>query len=276
MKFTPSFFFVTGCHGLEREGWFDPYALLMGFKRKAKKAGAHFIDAEVVGFEFRKQPDILMDGIEQGSYEGLDQVLVKLPNNEIRKIKFAVCVIAAGPQSGHVAELMRIGNGRGLLSIPLPVEPRKRYVYVIETQGQNCPGLNAPLTIDPTHTYFRRDGLAGNFVCGRSPSADKEPTCDNMDVDYDFFDTDVWPVLAQRIPAFESVRIKSAWAGFYEYNTFDQNGIIGPHPYYPNLIIATGFSGHGNFIYNFSNAFLFATYFVFRNSTNSSCRKSCY
>lgn len=39
--------------------------------------------------------------------------------------------------------------------------------------------------------------------------------------------------------------MKNSWAGFYEYNTFDKNGIIGPHPYYNNLYIATGFSGHG-------------------------------
>lgn len=39
--------------------------------------------------------------------------------------------------------------------------------------------------------------------------------------------------------------MKSAWAGYYEYNTFDKNGIIGQHPYHKNLYIATGFSGHG-------------------------------
>lgn len=39
--------------------------------------------------------------------------------------------------------------------------------------------------------------------------------------------------------------MKSSWAGYYEYNTFDENGIIGQHPYHKNLYIATGFSGHG-------------------------------
>jgi FAD-dependent oxidoreductase domain-containing protein 1 len=39
--------------------------------------------------------------------------------------------------------------------------------------------------------------------------------------------------------------VKSAWSGYYEYNTYDENGIVGPHPYYTNMYIATGFSGHG-------------------------------
>lgn len=115
---------ALGCHGLEKEGWFDPWALLMGFKRTARRLGAHFIDGEAIGFEFRRQPDIFMEGIETGSYEGLDKVQVKLPNGEIRTIKFATAIIAAGAQSGAIARLARIGTGSGMLSVPLPVEPR--------------------------------------------------------------------------------------------------------------------------------------------------------
>jgi FAD-dependent oxidoreductase domain-containing protein 1 len=33
----------------------------------------------------------------------------------------------------------------------------------------NGPGLEAPLTIDPTGVYFRREGLGGHYICGSSP-----------------------------------------------------------------------------------------------------------
>lgn len=236
---------AMGCHGLEKEGWFDPWSLLCGFKNRAIEYGAHYVQGEAVGFDFKHQEDIIMEGLAPGTYKGLDKVQVKMANGEIRTIKFAICVMAAGAQSGKLARLANIGTGKGLLSIPLPVEPRKRYVYVYKCDKDNGPGLNTPLTIDPNGTYFRRDGLGGNFIAGRSPAYENEPSVDNLDVDYEYFDSDVWPTLAHRVPSFEGIKVCNGWAGFYEQNTFDENGIIGPHPYYNNLYIATGFSGHG-------------------------------
>lgn len=49
---------------------------------------------------------------------------MKLPNGELKTINFAVCVLAAGCESGKVAELAKIGKGPGILTIPLPVEKR--------------------------------------------------------------------------------------------------------------------------------------------------------
>ncbi|UYV74390.1 FOXRED1 [Cordylochernes scorpioides] len=74
---------------------------------------------------------------------------------------------------------------------------------------------------------------------------DMEPDPTNLDIDYKFFDDRVWPILANRVPSFNSLKLKSAWAGFYDYNYFDQNVIIGYHPWYTNIFFATGFSGHG-------------------------------
>ena len=58
---------------------------------------------------------------------------------------------------------------------------------------------------------------------------------------------------ARRAPIFQrpdnfgdgAVKLVGGWAGYYDYNTFDQNGIVGPAPGLDNLILANGFSGHG-------------------------------
>lgn len=221
----------------------------MGFKHKARLLGAHFVNGEAIGFEFKKNRDLMVEGVtkEGVNYEILDKLIVQMPDGKKRTIKFALCVLAAGAFSGEVARMAKIGTNReGIFGMPLPVEPRKRYVYVINTQGKNAPNLCTPLTIDPNGTYFRRDGIGGNYLCGRSPSStEQEPSVDDLEVDHAYFENDVWPTLAMRCPAFESVKVLNSWAGYYEYNVFDRNGIIGFYPGYHNLLLATGFSGHG-------------------------------
>lgn len=51
-------------------------------------------------------------------------------------------------------------------------------------------------------------------------------------MDYDFFDDHIWPNLAHRIPSMEAVKVLRAWAGYYDYNSVDQNLIIGALLYF--------------------------------------------
>ena len=87
----------------------------------------------------------------------------------------------------------------------------------------------APLTVDPSGVWFRPEGRF--FLCGKSPEESEEPPAADLDaIDHAFFESEVWPRLAMRVPAFESVKAVNAWAGHYDYNTLDQNAVIGPHP----------------------------------------------
>jgi len=222
---------ALGCFGGDHEGSFDPWALLHVFKYKAIENGVDYISGEVVDVTGR---DHLPSTVH-----------VKTKNSsETIPLDFGKVVIASGGDSGHVGRLMGVGTGEGDMAVSIPVEKRKRYVYV--PHCPTGPGLDCPLVIDPTGVYFRREGLGGNYLCGKSPSEDKEPEDTDLSVvDNDFFEDEVWPVLANRVQAFEQLKVRSSWAGNYDYNTWDQNGIVGKHPGLSNVFMACGFSGHG-------------------------------
>lgn len=206
----------AGAVGERGEGWLDPNTLLQAFKRKARTLGAVYETGEVVA--------IAVDGGRATSVTLADG----------RKIAGGIFVNAAGPNAGRVA---------GLAGIALPVVPRKRFVYVFDCRETLSPAV--PLTIDPSGVYVRPEGRG--YICGVSPPEDADPDGEtsDLDVEYGLFEEIVWPTLAQRIPAFEAIKLTGAWAGHYDYNTADQNGIVGPHPEIRNVLFANGFSGHG-------------------------------
>ncbi|XP_058400832.1 FAD-dependent oxidoreductase domain-containing protein 1 isoform X3 [Diceros bicornis minor] len=232
-------------YGLENEGWFDPWCLLQGLRRKVQSMGVRFCHGEVTRFISSSDRMETASG-EEVTLKRIHEVHVKMDRSlEYQPVECAIVINAAGAWSGQIAELAGIGKGPPgtLQGTKLPVEPRKRYVYLWHCpQG---PGLETPFVTDTSGTYFRREGLGNNYLGGCSPTEEEEPDPGNLEVDHDFFQDKVWPHLAQRVPAFESLKVRSAWAGYYDYNTFDQNGVVGPHPLVVNMYFATGFSGHG-------------------------------
>jgi FAD-dependent oxidoreductase domain-containing protein 1 len=200
--------------GLAGEGWFDAYALLQGVRRKARALGVEERVGEAV--------DVLLDG---------DRVAgVRLADGS--SIEAGWVVNAAGPRAAEIA---------AMVGIDLPVRPRKRIVYHLESPVSLGA---APLTIDTNGVYFRPEGPA--YVSGWSPR-DGEADPDTLDLTADRapFESLIWPTLAHRVPAFDQLRLLDAWAGHYEVNTLDHNAIVGPHPRLRNFILANGFSGHG-------------------------------
>ncbi|KAI8491484.1 FAD-dependent oxidoreductase domain-containing protein 1 [Branchiostoma belcheri] len=234
-----------GNYGMENEGWFDPWLLLMALKKKAISLGVNHCHGEVT--------DLIVDA-KPGMIEGrlckkISHVKVKMINSiQYQNVQAGHYINTAGPWAQDIARMIGIGqeDPMGLdweLQAPLPVEPRKRYVYVYHCP--RGPGLDCPMVVDPSGTYFRREGLAGNYLCGKSPEEHEEPDANHLEVDYNYFNETIWPILAHRVQAFEELKLRMAWAGYYDYNTVDQNAIIGTHPIYDNLYFANGFSGHG-------------------------------
>jgi FAD-dependent oxidoreductase domain-containing protein 1 len=204
---------ALGSLGLRGEGWFDGYALLQAFRRKARALGVEYLTGEVVALRVtgpRIAAAVLADGSEVAS---------------------AALVNAAGPWAGRVA---------AMAGVQLPVEARRRCVFVFDAR-RRLP--DCPLVIDPSGVWFRPEG--DQFICGTHPP-DAEDAADlPLEVDRRQFEDVLWPALAARVPAFEAVKVTNAWAGYYEFDTFDHNAILGPHPEIANLFFANGFSGHG-------------------------------
>ena len=205
---------ALGAWGNSGEGWFDGPALLAAFRRKARSLGVTYVAQDASGLVLRDgrvAAVILADGSE---------------------VACDVAVNAGGPWSARVA---------GFAGIELPIRARKRMIYVFQCR---VPIEGSGLVIDPEGIFFRPEGAG--FICGRSPGeGEPDPDEPPLEVEEAMFLERVWPVLARRVPAFAEIRRSGEWAGYYEYNTFDQNGVVGAHPACTNLIHAAGFSGHG-------------------------------
>jgi len=202
--------------GRNGEGWFDPASFAALLRKAATENGAVIVHDRVIAINAR------------GSVES-----VALASG--KSIACRSLVNAAGPWAGELS---------ALAGLKLPVEPRKRFVYVIDCREASEALHRAPLTVDPSGVWFRPEGRV--FLCGKSPEVNEEPPVGDLDdIEHAFFEQQVWPQLAARVPAFESIKVINAWAGYYDYNTLDQNAVIGPHPDVPNFYFANGFSGHG-------------------------------
>ena len=206
---------AAGALGRSGEGWFDAHALLALIRKGLKSRDIHFVQDEVTGIT---RHGGRVDGVTLASGA---------------TIAAGTIVNAAGPNAGKVAAMAELA---------LPVEPRKRSVFVFEASEIFA---DMPLRVDPSGIYVRPEGRT--YITGGAEPRDTDGPADPSDFspDWHLFEEFIWPVLATRVPAFEALKQTSAWAGHYDYNTLDQNAVIGPHPEVENFIFANGFSGHG-------------------------------
>ena len=204
---------AAGCHGTSGEGWFDAHRLLSVIRSALSAKKITLIKDRVKGLTVRD-----------------DRITAVVLENE-GSFTCTRFVNAAGTAAGKIA---------AMAGLTLPVEPRKRTVFVF-----SCPQTisDMPLMVDPSGVWVRPEGRF--FISGYAPDTDGPADPEDFEPDYDAFEETVWPALASRVRAFEAIRFERAWAGHYDYNTLDQNGIIGRDPRLKNIFQINGFSGHG-------------------------------
>ncbi len=207
---------VGANHNLVDEGYFDGNTLFDWWKRLARENGAEYLTNEVVAMT--------------RNTAGTRVESVTLKSGDV--VSCGMVVNASGPRAVLTSRMA---------GIDIPVEPRKRYTFIFAAERPLDRDL--PLTIDPSGVHMRTDGQY--YLAGCPPDVDPAVDYDDFEQDHTIWEEKVWPILANRIPQFEAIKLTNSWAGHYAYNTFDQNAIIGPHTAVENFVFANGFSGHG-------------------------------
>jgi glycine/D-amino acid oxidase-like deaminating enzyme len=208
---------VLGSINTQDEGYFDGITVFDWLRRKARENGAEFVQNEVTALETnpagqRVERVVLADG---------------------SKISSGFVINASGTRGARTA---------AMAGIDIPIEPRKRYTWVFSAQTPLERAL--PLTIDPSGVHVRQD-TQSTYMAGAHSDIDPAVDFDDFSMDHEIWQNHVWPAIAARIPAFESIKVIREWAGHYDMNTLDANAIIGPHDRVENFLFMNGFSGHG-------------------------------
>jgi glycine/D-amino acid oxidase-like deaminating enzyme len=206
---------TLGSLNTQDEGYFDGSTVFDWFRRKAREAGVEYVADEVVGLDV------------------LGKRVTGISLKSGRTVRCGRVVNASGTRAAKVA---------AMAGIAIPIEPRKRFNWVIQAATPLDRPL--PLVIDPTGVFAREVG-GGTYMAGGHADSDPAVDHDDFTMDQDLWLDKIWPALATRIPAFETVKVISEWAGHYDYNVLDQNAITGPHPEIDNFLFLNGFSGHG-------------------------------
>lgn len=205
---------AAGAIGTRDEGFFDNMGLLSGLKNAARAAGAIWLRDRVTGFD-RDGDRVTAALLEHGGRYQAD-----------------VFVNCAGPRC---APLMRS------MDLDLPVEPRKRTIFVVDAPAARHP--DAPLIVDHSGIWARPEH--NQWLAATVPATDGPCADDDFTPQSDLWEDHVWPALYNRAEGFGAARVIREWAGHYAFNTLDQNAILGRNPQVPNLYHANGFSGHG-------------------------------
>jgi len=196
-----------------RDGTLDPYGVMQGYIKKAKKLGAEYLYEEVKEIEVRS-----------GKVEAVI-------TDKGTTVSCKVLINAAGPYAPLVEKTA---------GIDLPIDPTRRMAYLFDPKEKF--DYKLPFVFNTDGELWLRHETGKMILAGKNIP---ETPGFNFDWDRDFFMEDVWSGMAERIPVLDIGKLIRGWAGLYAINRMDQNAIIGQLGNVEGFYGAVGFSGHG-------------------------------
>jgi sarcosine oxidase, subunit beta len=194
-----------------RDGYASPNDVVQAYAAQARARGVRIVeDTEVTGIE-------------------LDHHRVAAVRTPAGAIATRLVINAAGPWAGLVGRLA---------GLTLPVDPRRRHIFVTDAfDGIRHP---LPLVTDCGSGFYCRSEQGAVLM---SPGDIGEATEYEPHVDWSQLESAVEKAV-RRIPALEHAQVRHAWAGLRPL-TPDGRAILDWAPGVEGLFLAVGFCGHG-------------------------------
>jgi glycine/D-amino acid oxidase-like deaminating enzyme len=205
---------VGGIYGY-RDGYLNPRGALQGFVERSQELGCTWLQDDVTGFTPQTNQGAVVHTRANGT------------------LTTPTLLITAGAWTQRLA---------ALAGIPLPVLPVRRQACYVTLP--TLPAEKLPMILDRQHDIsFRHDTETPDHLLVSRTIRD-EPVGFNFDWDAAAFPSVIAPHLRHYLPSCGEPQLQRGWAGHYAV-TPDENPILGQHPAYPHIFMATGFSGHG-------------------------------
>ncbi|MDJ1371158.1 NAD(P)/FAD-dependent oxidoreductase [Gulosibacter molinativorax] len=200
---------LVGASFSPRDGYAQPSLVVAEYARRARELGAQIFEhTEVIGLGASD------DGVDIHTQRG--------------EIHADSIVIAAGAWSTALG---------AMVGVNLPIEPVRRQIGFTPQLAEPHPTV--PFTLDLSTTMYFHNHRNGMLL---GISNEEEP---GFQREFSYNWVDEFNAAAEIIaPDLSHQPLEAGWAGLYE-NTPDHNAMIGRDSSRPNILYATGFSGHG-------------------------------
>jgi glycine/D-amino acid oxidase-like deaminating enzyme len=224
---------IAGATFAPQDGLVNPNAVKELYRRRARAAGARFVDRRMVMSVQRDGSRITSVRARRlaDEAEALAALVGPSPPGNDEEITCTCVVNAAGPWASRVA---------ALFGAPVPCRAVRRQVSMVACRDVDLSGYG--MIVDTSGCYFHHEG--GEIIlAGYSPPGDPA----GYRFDYDgraFFESEIWPRLAARVSRMDRLEHIGGWAGLYELSP-DHSALLGRIEGIENAYELHSFSGRG-------------------------------